>query len=269
MLALSASLVLVSLLVLWREGRFPARVPDDAPAYAPVDLLDALSRAEADPRLDDLSRHRAALDRFVAAMAKTSPRTEPARFPTPEDRVAYWLNAVHALLLVERLDSPDAPLSTWRTWPIGGERLSRAAIVRRFLAESGDARLWLALVDGSVGGPWFDGAPYGGDTLNPQLDDAARRFLRRPDTVVVAPPVVRLSARLLDHEAEFREALPAGRDSLLQVVWAYLPDSCEGVRPGCVTRADLDRACGPAFDRCRVERLPDQERLRQGGAGPQ
>lgn len=260
-LSLSAALVVVSLLVLHRNGRLPAAVPDDAPDYALADLMAALrhvdSRGLVD--LDALGKDRAGLDRFVAAMAKTSPLSTPDRFPTVDDRVAFWLNAAHALTLQQLVDTPSATsveqLSSWRTWPIGGQRMPREAIVTRFLAETGDGRVWLALFDGSLGGPLLDSAPFGGDTLDPQLDDAARRFLRRPDVVQLAAPVVKLSPRLTTHVDDFVSALPEGRAGVLQVVWAFLPDSCEGLRPGCDTRADLDRACGPDFQRCQVETL--------------
>jgi hypothetical protein len=141
--ALSFALVVASALVLYVDGRLPAAVLAEAPDYTTVDLLAALSAVESSGRVDvtALRNGRAALDRFIAAMAKTSPATTPERFPTPEDRVAFWLNAAHALVLQQLLDTPTArtadELSRWQSWPIGGERLTRAAIERRFLAESG------------------------------------------------------------------------------------------------------------------------------------
>lgn len=260
-LSLSAALILVSGLALFRNGRLPAAVPDDAPEYALADLLAALRHVDGRGLvdLDALAKDRAALDRFVAAMAKTAPTSTPDRFPTVEDRIAFWLNAAHALTLQQLLDAPEATtveqLSRWRTWPIGGQRMPREAIVTRFLAETGDGRVWLALFDGSVGGPSLDSAPFGGDTLDAQLTEAARRFLRRADVVQLAPPAVKLSPRVTEHVDDLVSALPEGRTGVLQVVWAFLPDSCEGLRPGCDTRADLDRACGNDFQRCRVETL--------------
>ncbi|MCU0698526.1 MAG: DUF547 domain-containing protein [Myxococcaceae bacterium] len=263
----SVLLVVGSALVLWLDGRVPAEVPDDAPAYATADLLAALTAVDRQGRVDveALRARREPLDRFIAAMAKTAPATSPERFPGPDERVAFWLNAAHALVLQQLLDTPGArsadDLSRWQSWPIGGQRLTRAAIERRFLAEAGDGRVWLALFDGSVSGGVLDSAPFGGDTINPQLDDAARRFLRRRATVTLAPPVVRLSPRITSHEADFLAALPEGRSGVLQIVWAYLPESCDGLFPGCDTRADLDRACGVAFDRCRVEPMEEDRRL--------
>ena len=261
-LSLSAALVAVSAVVLFRNGRLPAAVPDDAPEYALADLMAALQHLDSRGyvRGQALAADRAALDRFIAAMAKTSPLTSPERFPTTDDRVAFWLNAAHALVLQQLADHPDATsieqLSRWQSWPIGGQRMTRDAIERRFLAETGDGRVWLALFDGSAGGPLLDSAPFGGDTLNPQLDDAARRFLRRTESIQLALPVVKLTPRITGHLDDFLSALPEGRSGVLQIVWAYLPESCDGVRPGCETRGDLDRGCGVDFSRCRVEPLP-------------
>lgn len=259
-LGASAAAVVLSALVVYRSGRWPASVPGDAPDYQPLDLMEALrhldSRGLVDARA--LANDRAALDRFVAAMAKTSPRTAPERFPTVEDRVAFWLNAVHALELLVLADAGGAApaAAAWRSWPIGGERLTREAIAQRFLAEAGDGRVWLARFDGTRGGPRLDSAPFAGDTLDAQLTEAARRFFARPDTVRLAPPVVQLSPHVLDHLDDLLAALPEERAGVLQIVWAFLPEQCEGLRPGCDTRADLDRACGARFDRCTVAPLP-------------
>jgi hypothetical protein len=223
-LTLSGGLIIVSGAVLYRDGRLPAAVPADAPEYALVDLLAALQHVDGRGLVDveGLAKDRAALDRFVASMAKTSPLTTPERFPTVDDRVAFWLNAAHALVLQQLADEPAVTsadqLPAWRAWPIGGQRMTRAAIERRFLAETGDGRVWLALFDGSVGGPLLDSAPFGGDTLDAQLTDAARRFVRRPDAVELAPPVVRLSPRFTTHADDLLAALPEGRHGLLHIV---------------------------------------------------
>jgi hypothetical protein len=260
-LSLSLALVVVSGLVLFRNGRLPASVPADAPEYALTDLMSALQHLDSRGFLrgQALSGDREALDRFVASMARTSPLTSPEKFPNTDDRVAFWLNAAHALVLQQLADHPDVTsveqLSRWQSWPIGGQRMTRDAIERRFLAETGDGRVWLALFDGSAAGPLLDSAPFGGDTLNAQLDDAARRFLSRTDSIQLALPVVKLTPRLTDHLDDFLSALPEGRSGVLQIVWAYLPESCDGVRPGCETRGDLDRGCGADFGRCRVETL--------------
>lgn len=266
-LGLSGVTVVASGLALFIDGRVPAAIPPDAPAYAPADLLAALSHLDSKGFVDvaALAADRAPLDRFIASMAAHSPASTPQQFPTAEDKVAYWLNAAHALVLQQLIDDPGAPdasrLSRWRSWPIGGERLTRAAIERRFLSQTGDGRVWLALFDGRSSGPLLDGALFGGDTLNPQLDDAARRYLRRPQGMTRRGSAVALTSRLTDHLDDFLAALPHGRSGVLQIVWAYLPATCEGLRPGCDTREDLDRACGPSLEGCQTTTLAPSDEL--------
>ncbi len=264
--ALSAGMVAFAALALHANGQVPASVPADAPEHRLADLADALRAVDARGVVDlaELKRRHASLERFVASLAATAPATAPGRFPTVEDQLAFWLNASHALALLELLDTREARASARRALldavPIGGQRMTRAAILRRFLAPSGDARLFLALFTGAKGRGVLDGAPFDGASLDPQLDDALRRFMRRKDHVDVAGKAVRLSALLQEHEPDFLAALPDERKNVLQIVWAYLPDSCEA-EPGCVTRADLDRACGKHFDACQVEWLPVDETL--------
>lgn len=263
----AAALLLGSGLTLYIDGRVPAPVPADAPAYNLSDLSRALEAvtANGEVNLAQLKARHEALERFIAALAATAPATKPDDFPTPEDKVAFWLNAYHALVLDELLDvkgtSAGQLSSAGRSWPIGGERMTKRALIRRFLDASGDARVHLALFTGARGHGVLDGAPFGAQTLDPQLDDAMRRFMRRKENVAIDGKTVRVSALLKTHEAEFLAALPAERHGLMQIVWAYLPETCDGSRPGCPTRGDLDRACGAQFDKCTVEYAPVDETL--------
>jgi hypothetical protein len=263
--SLAAGLIVSSALALALDGRLPARVPDDAPPLVMADLLEALTAVDSQGQVDlaQLKAHHAALERYVAALAKTAPSTAPERFPATDEKLAFWLNAEHALVLSQLLEvrgSKAGDLS-WplRAWPIGGARLTTFAIARRFLEASGDARVMLALFTGVKGRGVLDGAPFDGATLDPQLDDAARRFLRSPRNVRLEGDTVHVSALLHELEPQLLAALPEGRHSVLQVVWAYLPDACEG-RPGCLTRGDLDRACGSTFETCPIawERVDDE-----------
>jgi hypothetical protein len=265
--SLSGALLVFSVGVIVMDGHLPAAVPVDAPDYAVSDLMVALQHLDSQGRvaIASLRQDRAALDRFIRSMAQTAPSTAPSKFPTSEDKVAFWLNAYHALVLQQLLDTERprsrADLSRFQSWPIGGQRLTRFAIERRFLSEAQDARVWLALFDGSLHGGVLDSAPFGGETLNPQLDERARRFFQRSEALVLKAGTVLVSPRVLAHHEAFVAALPSDRAHLLQVVWAYLPESCDGLRPGCDTRAELDRLCGPSLADCAIEALPETETL--------
>ena len=258
--AMAAAMVLVAALVLYVDGHLPARVPADTPALQMSDLVDALRSVDSRGVVDlaELKKRHASLERYVAALAAHAPDTEPDAYPTVEARLAYWLNAYHALTLLELMDTRDSSTSTWResfhATPIGGKQLTRRAIFRHSLSQSGDGRVVLAVFTGAKGSGVLDGAPFDPLSLNPQLDDAARRFVRRRDHFTLQDDAVKLSELFLRHQADFLAALPPERDSVLQIVWAYLPDTCESA--SCETRSALDRACGPRFEDCTVEWLP-------------
>lgn len=264
---MAGAMVLFALTVLYVDGHVPASVPDDAPAYAVTEFAEVLRAVDSRGQVDlaVLKANHAKLSHFVASLAATSPETKPEQFEVVETRVAYWLNAYHALVLTELLDARSTVTSRRSEFfdavPIGGKRMTRAAIYRHYLSQSGDARLFLSIFTGAKGRGVLDGAPFDPVTLNPQLDDAVRRFVRRKDHFVIEGTTVKVSELFRQHRDDFLSALPDERKNVLQIVWAYLPEFCADDSPGCETRADLDRACGNRFDRCEIQYLPTDETL--------
>lgn len=250
--------------VLWMDGHLPASIPDPAAALDYRPFSQALQYVSPTGLVDYLAlkKDRESLDRFVASLASVTPLNRPELFPEPADQLVFWLNAYHALALQSALDdgAPDLErLSRWswamRTWPIGGRRLSLFALERRFLRDVGDPRVPFSLACGAKSCALLDGSPYQPDTLDAQLNDAVRRFMRDPKNVKIDGKAVHLSVLVERHHDEIIEALPPGSHGALQFVWAFLPDTCTE-RPGCDTRGDLDRACGPGLDGCKVDYLP-------------
>ena len=264
---MAAGMVMVAGLVLYVNGQLPAGVPKEAPAHNVSDLVDALRAVDSRGQIDltELKKRHASLETFVASLAATSPDVAPEAFPNVEARLAYWLNAYHALTLLELLDTRNHTTSAWReafdAVPIGGRRLTRLSIYRRSLSQSGDARVFLSIFTGAKGRGVLDGAPFDPESIDPQLDDATRRFVQRKDHFAIEGKTVKLSELFRTHGEEFLAALPEERKNVLQIVWAYLPESCPDDRPGCDTRGDLDRACGNRFDACQVLWLPVDETL--------
>lgn len=265
--ALAGLSVLFAVAVLWADGHLPANVPDEAPEYAVTEFAEVLNAVDSRGQVDlaALKASHAKLERFIAAMAKTSPDTAPERFAAVEARLTYWLNAYHALVLAELMETRSSSVS-WtgevlRTTPIGGKRMTRMAIYRQYLSQSGDARLFLSIFTGAKGRGVLDDAPFAVEALNPQLDDAVRRFVRRKSNFAIEGTTVKLSKLFELHRDDFLAALPDERKNVLQIVWAYLPDTCDEGAPGCETRTDLDRACGNRFDKCSVVYVPIDETL--------
>ncbi len=264
---MTIGMLMVAAFVMHVNGQFPASVPADAPANTMSDLVDALRAVDARGQVDlaELKKRHASLETFVASLAAFSPDVAPESFPTVESRLAYWLNAYHSLALLELLDTRGTTTSPWReafeASAIGGRRLTRLAIYRRTLSQSGDARVFLSIFTGAKGRGVLDGAPFDSESLNLQLDDATRRFVQRRDHFAIDGKTVKLSALFDAHADEFLAALPEERKNVLQIVWAYLPETCADDRPGCDTRADLDRACGNRFEACEIVWLPVDETL--------
>ncbi|MDH3591418.1 MAG: DUF547 domain-containing protein, partial [Planctomycetota bacterium] len=85
-------------------------VPDELPEGFPAQAFDhgsfdALLKefvGEGDVRYSDWHRDAAAmraLDRYLGAAARFSPDNAPARFPTDDDKLAYWLNVYNACVI--------------------------------------------------------------------------------------------------------------------------------------------------------------------------
>ncbi len=257
--------LLTAAALMYVDGHVPASVPaGDAPLdYRP--LAQALQHVSATGLVDyaALKNDRKGLDEFVADLARASPLNRPEQFESADDRLAFWLNAYHALVLQAGLDADsDAQLDSlgrrfyWlRSWPIGGRRFTLWAVERRFLSETGDSRIPFALACGARGCALLDGSPYQADTLDAQLNDAVSRFVQNERNVKLRTDGVHLSPLFHVHEADIRAALPEGRTHLLQFVWAFLPEACTD-RPGCDTRGDLDKACGPKLEGCPLKFEP-------------
>ncbi len=240
-----------------RDGRWPARVPADAPAYAPQDLMRAMRSVNSagQVNLEILRSEQQALDAFITSMAAHAPSLEPNVFAEPDQRLAYALNAYHALTLRQLLENAADPTAELRA-PIGGQYLSRSALRERFIDPVEDPRVTLALFDGTRGAGVLDGAPFDAAMIDQQLTEAVQRFMRRPSSIRLQGTTVFLSAVVVNAREQFFRRMPVDRRNLLQVVWAFLPESCEGLYPGCLTRAELDRACGRRFETCTVVSVP-------------
>ncbi len=266
-------------LTLHVQGLLPASVPSgDRPFdYSGYARVLRHVRPDGDVDFSAIGRERAELDTFVRSLATFSPRSRPDLFPTAEDALAYWLNTYNALVLqavvdgypyLESVEQPALGRFWWgRSWPVGGRRLTLWALEHRVLrAEFRDPRIHLALFRGTRGGPSLDGAPFQPEYIDSQLNDAARRFVGDKRHVRMEGTTVHLARLFETYREDFLAALPEGRGtSVLQFVWAFLPDTCTD-RYGCDTRSDLDRVCGVKLDKCKVLYAPEDERLPDAAA---
>lgn len=152
------------------------------------DLLRRIVQPDGKVDYEGLQAERGLLDRFIAELGSCSPESEPQRFPTDEDALAYWINAYNAFTL--HAIAGEYPISSvWksrdgqffqrRRHVCGGVALSlddiEHSILRGKLAEP---RIHFAINCGSNGCPPMRPSAFEADGIRATLDDATRHFLR-------------------------------------------------------------------------------------------
>ena len=167
--------------------------------YAVDDLAEVLRKHVNDQGRVDyaaLVQDGEALDRQYARMAAISPDSHPDRFPTEEDRLAYWINAYNAAVLA--LVKHNYPITSvrdvkrplfffflpkasgffyFRKVLVGGEKISLYSlehdVVRKRFPEP---RIHFVLNCASVGCPRLPREPFRPETLEEQLERETRLF---------------------------------------------------------------------------------------------
>jgi hypothetical protein len=145
---------------------------------------------------------------YAATLAAVSPDSHPARFPTADDRLAYWLNAYNASVLrlvvrrypmasVKDVFPPLIGFFYFQRVLLGDDytnlyALENAVVRRRF----DDPRIHFALNCASLGCPRLPARAFTAVGLQAELDREARRFVAEPRNVAVDPAggVIRLSS---------------------------------------------------------------------------
>ncbi|HLL89226.1 MAG TPA: DUF547 domain-containing protein [Tepidisphaeraceae bacterium] len=148
-------------------------------------------------RWDDLKRNadgsRDALYRYVGQINAVSPDNRSELFPTPDDRLAYWINAYNAVTAYRVLErNLPGNLIAGTAFPIpgaiylidqtnvGGRGMTLDAIEKEKIRSTNDPRIHFALNCASYSCPPLRAEPYEGDKLQAQLDDQGRRYLSNP-----------------------------------------------------------------------------------------
>ena len=191
------------------------------------DELDAVLEqyVDSEGRVDyaGLRREPERLERYYAQVAASSPDRDPGRFPDAASRLAYWINAYNAAVLVSvvRLDGIRSVRDVKAPWYLGllpegtgffyyrkhrfgGETIClydvENSIVRPRFA---DPRIHFALNCASIGCPKLPARAFRPEDLDRRLDEEARRFFAEPRNLSIdeANGTVRLSM-ILDWYAE-------------------------------------------------------------------
>jgi hypothetical protein len=215
-----------------------------ADSWSYADLDHVLGRYVSEDGLVDyhgLASDHGPLDRFVEALARSSPDNRPDLFSTEADRLAYWMNAYNALMLARVVEA--WPVESVREikplygvfWAerhtLGGERwtlqgLENKVIRKRFR----DPRIHFAINCASAGCPALPAQAWRPETLDADLDAAARRFVADPEKVAVdeRAGVIRLSRIFKWFEKDFTGWLEDHRidhpNGVVDYVARYLPE---------------------------------------------
>jgi len=189
-------------------------------------------RVDEQGRIDfaGLAAERTDLDTFVAWVAAVSPRSSPAVFPTPEARLAYYVNAYNGLAMynVVRDGAPfHLPSDKVRFFYgdkllVGGERISLYAFENDVIRPLGDPRIHFALNCMVRSCPRLPREPFLAESLDAQLEAATREFLNEKRGVELFPPrrVARMSMILNWYQKDFLAKAP----NLAAYVDRYRPE---------------------------------------------
>lgn len=224
------------------EDAEPLELPGEGFSHDALDRTLAAHVRDGDVDYPALSRERTDLRRYAATLKTVGPESTPERFETEATRLAYYLNAYNALVLlavaqrwpiesvhdVRGLIEPKAGFGFFyalrfrldRAW-VSLTELEHDILRPRFE----DARVHAAIVCASASCPDMRDEAYVPERLDAQLDDAMRRFVSSEEHVRIddeAEQIV-LSAIFDWFEEDFvRDAARRGAgDSVLDYVTRF------------------------------------------------
>ena len=171
----------------------PMSTPARAASFSYDDWNEVLGKYVDDEGLVDyhgLAADRGALDRFLASIETTGPKSDPEAFPTRDDQLAYYINAYNALAFQGVLElGPDAK-TVWGFTGTGlgffvrmkvvvdGEKMSLKSLEDDIVREEfKDPRIHAALNCASIGCPKLPRVAFSPDRLDEQLDAEMTKFV--------------------------------------------------------------------------------------------
>ena len=168
-------------------GRLTLR---DVDRYTPALLQEALEPSWAHGRVNHAvlkGHHRDALELFAEHLNAHGPRTRPALFRFPRQRLAFYTNAHNGLALLAWLRAGSADGDPQRRWnpawstqphAIDGQQLSLDDLAARVRAEGGRVSE-LLLSRGRRDGPELAAVPFHGQTYEAERGAQLRFLLNR------------------------------------------------------------------------------------------
>ncbi len=246
-------LILAGCANAWSRG---AKAPPTALDYAPLErVLAAHVDGQGFVDYASLKQDRGDLDRMIAEIERASPASAPELFPTRESRLAYWVNAYNAWILRIVVDHyPASSITRIGRVPygaffvmrvtLGGKKMTLHSLENDVIrAGFHDPRIHFAINCASRSCPPLAHHVYQPETLDRQLDDAARAFINdnRQVTLDEAGRTIVLSKIFDWYASDFKEAAAAKfhrPGTVLDYLRTYLTperlktlDKLSGVKP--------------------------------------
>ncbi len=201
-----------------------AKAPPPGVDYAPLErVLAAHVDAQGFVDYASLKQDRGDLDRMIEEIERASPASAPELFPTREARLAYWINAYNAWILRIVVDHyPVSSITRIGRVPygaffvmrvtLGGKKMTLHSLENDVIrAGFHDPRIHFAINCASRSCPPLAHHVYQPETLDRQLDDAARAFINdnRQVTLDEAGRTIVLSKIFDWYASDFKEAAAA------------------------------------------------------------
>ncbi len=128
-----------------------------------------------------------------------------------KERLAFWINVYNALVIKNIIDgkSPNGMMDRMGFFganlKVGGSGIDLKSISGNILRKFADPRVHFALVPGISSAPKLSSQAYVGETVDAQLDAAARDFIndKRRNRFSAALQAARLSKVFEEHRDEF------------------------------------------------------------------
>jgi hypothetical protein len=156
------------------------------------------------------------LETWVGYVARVSPRSHPALFPTPHDRLAYYIDAYNALAMYGVIRSGAIPKQKirfflLRRYLVGNEEMSLYALENDVIRPLGEARVHFALNCMAKSCPRLPREPWDAARLEEQLQAAAVEYFNTPYDVQIddAARRVHVSELMEFYEEDFLKEAPS------------------------------------------------------------
>ena len=228
-------------LVLWLViSALPAQVPaPPQPTFDDAPLARILHEYVNDHGLVNyaaLKKNHADLDRFIQEISTTSPANAPQIFSTRAGQLAYWINAYNAWVLKIVVDHyPIESITKISLVPfsafyltrvtLGGKSMTLNALETSIL-RSGfhEPRIHFAINCASRSCPPLSQEVYRAETLDKQLNDAARNFVNDNRNVTLDETHHRIVLSMIFkwYARDFESAIQPGSHSRGTTVLDYL-----------------------------------------------